>query len=286
MRFLFQIAVTALAISIAQFVAGAVAITIFSPEAFPPFVQGTMPWQLAANTIAAVVLAWLASRARFTGGRLAATLALIYFGIMHFNSLIEAWFFGFVTPRQFGALISMTLFMAVLLAAMLTPLLSGQRQAGMRTWSPRLTGIRLAAGSVSYLVIYFVAGISIYPFISHFYDLQTTPPGLQVIAMQLLVRGPIFVALAAIVVLMSKAGRLETILMTGTALAVIGGVAPLLVPNALMPDSIRWYHFIEVTTSNFVFGLILGWLFIPGGSRIQDATEEPYPAGRVEHRPA
>jgi hypothetical protein len=32
-------------------------------------------------------------------------------------------------------------------------------------------------------------------------------------------------------------------------------------PNPYFPDSVRWVHFFEVTSSNFVFGAIVGWLW-------------------------
>jgi hypothetical protein len=38
-------------------------------------------------------------------------------------------------------------------------------------------------------------------------------------------------------------------------------VAPLLPDNPYMPADIRFYHGIEVTVSNFLFGLAVGYLF-------------------------
>lgn len=32
-------------------------------------------------------------------------------------------------------------------------------------------------------------------------------------------------------------------------------------PNPYFPDSVRWVHFMEVTSSNFVFGVIVAWLW-------------------------
>jgi hypothetical protein len=43
--------------------------------------------------------------------------------------------------------------------------------------------------------------------------------------------------------------------------SVIGGVAPLLPDNPYMPPDIRFYHGIETSTSNFIFGLVVGFLF-------------------------
>src|ERR1700730_16747097 len=41
----------------------------------------------------------------------------------------------------------------------------------------------------------------------------------------------------------------------------LSGVAPLLMPNPFFPDSVRWVHFCEVTSENFVFGVIVAWLW-------------------------
>jgi hypothetical protein len=46
-------------------------------------------------------------------------------------------------------------------------------------------------------------------------------------------------------------------------MCVIGGLAPLLVPNPLMPDAIRYAHMVEVVCSNLVFGGLAGWLLSP-----------------------
>ena len=42
----------------------------------------------------------------------------------------------------------------------------------------------------------------------------------------------------------------------------------LVVPNAVFPDAIRWAHFVEVVTSNFVFGAIAGWLMSGPGAKV------------------
>lgn len=32
-------------------------------------------------------------------------------------------------------------------------------------------------------------------------------------------------------------------------------------PNPYFPDSVRWVHFAEATSENFVFGAIVAWLW-------------------------
>ena len=40
----------------------------------------------------------------------------------------------------------------------------------------------------------------------------------------------------------------------------LGGVAPLLMPNPYLPDAVRWAHFVETSVSNLVFGALAGWI--------------------------
>ena len=55
--------------------------------------------------------------------------------------------------------------------------------------------------------------------------------------------------------------RLSGALTVGALFALLSGVAPLLMPNPYFPDSVRWAHFCEVTSSNFLFGVIVAWLW-------------------------
>jgi hypothetical protein len=110
----------------------------------------------------------------------------------------------------------------------------------------------------------------IYPYVQQFYEAtKTLPSTLTIVALQLLLRGPIFVALGLLIVRFAPATRNQHALMVGVVMSVLAGVAPLLVPNAYFPDAVRWVHLIETTTSNFAFGAIVGWLL--GGEKHQDA---------------
>jgi hypothetical protein len=56
----------------------------------------------------------------------------------------------------------------------------------------------------------------------------------------------------------------------GAIFTVLSGIAPLLIPNPVFPDAVRWVHMCEVTSSNFVFGIIVGWLW--GGPRLAQSA--------------
>jgi hypothetical protein len=270
-----RILVATLALMAAQGISAAVILAAFGTEGFPAGVAGSLPYQVVANLLIVVVLAWFAQRSHWRGWRLAGALAIVLYGIFSFTSIIEAVFFGFLSAR-IGVVI---LLMTALSTAIFTPALllfakKGAPGTASPEWRLRLTPGRVATGSAAYLVIYFAFGMMVFPFIADFYTGMGTPPPLQMIGMALLVRGPIFVALAALVIAMSGARRTETILMVAVAMSVIGGVAPLIVPNSLFPDPVRWAHFVEVTTENFLFGGILGFLLT---RRTSPAVELPAP---------
>jgi hypothetical protein len=46
-------------------------------------------------------------------------------------------------------------------------------------------------------------------------------------------------------------------------MCLIGGLAPLVIPNPLFPDAIRYAHMVEVVCSNLLFGGIAAWLLSP-----------------------
>ena len=67
-----------------------------------------------------------------------------------------------------------------------------------------------------------------------------------------------------------RMGRLETAICTGMLVWVAGGLAPLIVPNALMGTAQRFIHIVEIFTQNFALGLTAGLLLRPKS----DATED------------
>lgn len=256
-----RVLLATIALLVAQIIAAGVVVAALGSDGLPPVAPGALPFQVLSNLILVVVLAWLAQRARWRGWRLAGALAVVLYGISIFNSIIEAVFFGFFTARSGAVILLMTALSTALFSPALLLLAKRDSSSPARSdWSLCLTVPRFAAGAAAYLVIYFAFGLMIYPFVADFYAGFGTPPLARVVGMALFVRGPIFVALAALIIAMSGASRRETILMVAVSMSVIGGVAPLMVPSSLFPDAVRLVHFIEVSSENFLFGWILGML--------------------------
>lgn len=257
-----QALLAAVALGIATMLGGGAMLLLFGDLGIPPPETNPFLWQFGSWLVLASTLVWFGRRSAWTGWRRAAGLAILLFGISNFNSIIEARFFGLVSARQLYAILTMSALSAALFALALAPLLrrTPALQGSQPDWVLRFTAGRLAVGAFAYLFIYFAAGLLVLPFVEGFYLQRPMPSPFHVIAMQLLIRGPVFVALIALLVRMSGAARAETALMSGAALSLLGGVATLMVPNSFIPDAPRWAHFVEVATSNFLYGCFLGWL--------------------------
>ena len=225
-------------------------------------------WWLLSTFIAAATLTVAATRSGWRGWRPALAVALIPLAIQLAN-LTEAVFFLKSTRLAIGPLMLRTLIAYALAIPALVPIFgttagspatSGTRPA----LTPRGVLWRFAACDVSYLFLYYLAGTIVITSSLHlraFYQAQGTPPAGQIVAMQLLLRGPVFVGLCILLAAMMRLPRATGALAVGLAFTLLSGVVPLLVPNPFMPDPVRWVHFGEVVSSNLVFGSIVALLW-------------------------
>lgn len=246
------------------------------PPPGPSMPGNILGWLVAANVLIAGTLAWYARRSAWTGWKLATALFVVSYGIGSFNGLIEAKVFGFFGAGELEALLLQSLVPALLFAPVMVWLTGRWRVAGSPPAAPPRRSaaswiVRFAACAVAYLLLYFAAGMIIFPYVQPFYEQERVlPPATTVITLQLFLRGPIFVALGLLVTRIAPATRAAHALMVAVAMSVLGGVAPLLLPNPYFPDAVRWVHFAEVVTSHLVFGAVVGWLL--GGSRQSPAA--------------
>ncbi|NUQ18495.1 MAG: hypothetical protein HOP95_08605 [Sphingomonas sp.] len=203
---------------------------------------------------------WMVARASSaTGLRLVLMLFLLGFIVGSANNLIEALFFRVLQLRELAA----AAIPAALVFAILSPLavlLSGRwNNAAGRAWAEGgFTPATLLMVVVAYEILYWTAGSLVYPYIADFYaTTRTIPPAYAVSAVQVL-RSLIFVG--AVYPLL-KSGLRGAPLVLALVYSVIGGVAPLLPDNPFMPPNIRFYHAVETSLSNFLFGLVVAFLF-------------------------
>ncbi len=197
-----------------------------------------------------MLIAWM-TPAR--GWRLFAALFALGVGIGSFNLLIEAIAFdviGLAQAAQAGAM-QAAVFAALAAAATLLAPKAAPSAPALRFDLFRLIGI-----VVAYQALYIAAGILVFPYVAAFYADHHIPHISEVLALQA-VRACVFVVSSLLVL---RGGLRYAPLVLGVAFSVIGGLAPLLPDNPLMPPEVRGPHAIEVGVSNFLFGAITGWL--------------------------
>lgn len=228
----------------------------------------------------ASVLTYLILRSRWAGWPLIATVFFVYYGVTTFMSQIESAVF---ITRLPPGMVPRLFLMGALIAApfsVLAVLILGKRKSEtvdthpntrlvMRTgeWAWKLTVI-----AVAYLFLYFTFGYFIAwqnPAVPEYYgrfdegtflaqmrtELRDRPWLIPFQAM----RAMCWVALALPVIRMLKGERLETVLAIGVLIAVVMN-ARLLLPNPYMPEPVRMAHLVETASSNFIFGMLIGWL--------------------------
>ena len=200
---------------------------------------------------------WLVARSSTaTGWVLTAMLLLLGFVVGSANNLLEAVVYGVLSLRQaLAASVPAAIVFAIL--SPLAVLLAGRWKNGSEAEAAGVTPMTLLIVVAAYEVLYWTAGTLVYPYIAHFYATKTIPPVYEVASLQI-VRSLIFFAAGYPLL---KGGLRSAPLVMGLVYGVVGGIAPLLPDNPYMPPDIRFYHGIETSVSNFLFGLIVGYLF-------------------------
>ena len=124
--------------------------------------------------------------------------------------------------------------------------------------------VRVAIGVAAYCLAYFIVGSLVYPFVEPYYlsdELGLTVPKLGLVMLVQCIRAPIYIAAVWLFVIGSSYTRKRTMLVTGIALYVLGGLTPLL-GAADWPTPLRIYHGVEIFFQNFTAGLIIAWLLL------------------------
>jgi len=266
--FVLRVLAAGIALLFVQGLAAGLTDALFGPSAvtLPP---GSLGWVALSDLLTAAVTVWLARRARASGLRLAGWLALVLFGVATINNMIEGLFFHVFGAREFARYVVQGGITAAAFALLLVAIAGRMRAPSVpmaRVPAPTSAASwawRLAAADLLYVACYFGAGVVIYPWVRDFYEGRDLPAQALIAAMQVFVRGPVFIALLLMVVRMIDGDRGGKVLTAGATLSLIGGVAPLLIPNPYFPDVVRWAHLFEVGVSNFVYGAAVAWLLTP-----------------------
>jgi len=222
-------------------------------------------WGLVANVFISILIGNLIKNSTLSGFRLVLGIFIVYFVIGHFSILIEAFVFDVTsrarTLQELARGFVVALAFAPLCTILFKPTASVRRlHFKNRNWLQWLW--RILTGDLLYLIMYSTAGfilVTAHPEILDFYE-NKIPPIEKVIKTQLFLRGFLFAGVAILISRTTDLSLLHRSLLIGLVFAIIGGVAPLLSPNELMPTYVRYGHMVEVGTSNFIFGIIMGFL--------------------------
>lgn len=247
-------------------------------------------WMLVSNLLSVIILGLIIKYNTHTGMRLSLLIFLIYFLIGQFNILIEAYIFDVSDQRQ-TMLIILQGFLVTLISSPLLVYIFGKwrGQTLKLAFAPR-SGLswtwRTIVGDLLYVFLYLLAGsilVAVYPKLMDFYG-DKVPPFSVMINTQFF-RALIFIGVAILINRSTKLTLLQRALLIGAFFAVIGGIAPLIVPeNELMPSYIRFGHAFEVGISNSLFGFIL--TFLMGQKIISECKEKAVQsseAGSLSH---
>ncbi len=227
--------------------------------------MNSLLWGIISNFLVALLLGYYIYHSTWSGLKLGIAVFLIYFLIGHFNILIEAFIFN-VTDREqtlfelFGGFLASAIF-----CPLYVHMLRKHDAQAPIDFTPRSFFSwfwRILFGNFLYLVFYITAGLILsitLPEMMDFYE-DKIPPIDVMINTQLLLRGFIFVGVAILIVRTLNSTLLKKAIFVGLVFAILGGIAPLIQPNELMPLYIRIGHSFEVGISNFLYGLALAYL--------------------------
>jgi hypothetical protein len=231
-------------------------------------VVGRLGPRLLRAVLLAAPLLFPIGRSRLSGRALLGAVFLAVFGLTTVLTEVEAAVFLDVTPRELltGTLV-LTITSAALawLALALYPRL-GTERAGVAhgpnppttaSWVRRWIGVSLA-----YLALYIAAGLLILPIIRPWYEAQGTLDANPALVFPLqLARGALFVAFVLPLLRSMSVTRRQAAVAMAVMIPLVHGIAALVPPNPFMPDYVRHAHMIEIGWSNFVLGLLIGFLF-------------------------
>jgi hypothetical protein len=228
---------------------------------------------ILAELLTASVLAYAVWAARAHGWRLVAAAFLPLFAIRYVNTLDEGMFYIDLSASMAVGGMVLGLLTSAVVASVLVWLMGKMRPAGQEAAPPRPARSagawlwRLAAGAFAYVFLYFAAGPCVVPFTKDFYAQFVLPTPGAIVLMQVF-RGLIYIG-AVLPIARMIPDRRHAALALGLALAILGGAVPLLPDNPLMPGNIRLAHTIEIGVSNFIFGVVLAYLFSPRATPVK-----------------
>jgi hypothetical protein len=231
---------------------------------YPPMPH-MLRWLLLANALVVLALGGAATRSEWRGWKLGLALFAIPAAIATVN-MLEGVIFLTNVKLDWRGTFEITLVGYALAAALWTLIFNSKSSAArVDEWTLPERNLlqkvwRFAFCCAAYVFLYFLAGMIIFPYVRDFYATQHLPSFGQIVLLQFFVRGPVFVLVCLLLMRMFRLQGVSGALAVGLAFTLLSSVT-LIVPNPVFPDSVRWVHFCEVTSSNFVFGCVVAWVW-------------------------
>ncbi len=249
---------------------------ISQPESANPSFVLTLLW--VTCLLNASVLHLYLNHTSLSRSRRAVHLFILHFGIQWFLSQMEAWFFIDSQVMSRSLIASLVLGGAIMafcysvMTSFTYPEIKRQTQLGLVDKKALILNMLIAAIFI-YPVIYFNFGYFIAwqsEELRNYYTGTSQNQGYwsmlhhhifgsSIYILQVL-RSFIWMGLAWIMIEGYSRTQRSAMLTLGCLFAVLMN-SSLLLPNAIMPDTVRLYHAIETVTSNFIWGILLVLLF-------------------------
>lgn len=284
-------------LTIVMFILFSVGASVFTTDS--AMAQQMSPEDAAASGVMLIVVSFIDTliltyfilRSRLRGLRLMVVVALVFYGVKTFISIIEAWWFMTnITPEDIPGLFLMTVPMAVLFPVVAV-LILGKAKKGEEVDESPNTRLVMPIGQLVWKVVFL--SVIVYPVLFWtfgyyvafsnpelvaFYD--ATHPGSFIAQMRNvwandplvfvfeIFRGALWIALAAPVIRTTKGRIWEAGLLVVLLFTLVQNDVHLI--PGVMPPSVRVSHFIETTSSNLIYAVILTWLMHREHSSLRD----------------
>jgi hypothetical protein len=246
---------------------------------------------IVVSFIDTLILTYFILRSRLCGLRLMVTVSLVFYGVKTFLSIIEAWWFmDTVSIGEIPGLFLMTVPMALLFPVVAVWVLGKHKISEDPDETPN-SRLEIPRGQFVWKVL-FLAAI-VYPMLFWTFGYYVafsnpelvayygaTHPGSFLAQMRNvwaddpfvflfeIFRGALWVALALLVIRNTNGRVWQAGLITALLFSLVQNNVHL-IPGA-MPPSVRLSHFIESSTSNAIFAVIITWLMHRAHSSVRD----------------
>jgi hypothetical protein len=219
---------------------------------------------LLSAFLVSAALAYPIARARWSGTQLMSAIFVTFFGLNAFipQSELLLTMPGVVTPAMAALLTAHGFLVALVFSFVLVGLMGRLRNAGYMGESSRLQmrwvqwlwrlAVATGLGVTMDLCVRAPTWRAAVP--------GETPTLFHFVAL-LLGRSYLLLAIMLPIIKMMRGDRLETALTVAVLLALVAGVAPLLVAGLLVSGEISAHHVLGVGLANFIYGFLVGYLF-------------------------